>query len=371
MSTRHEFVLLANAPGACLSQLCERFAISRKTAYKWLDRFDREGSAGLADRSRRPHTSPARSDAALEAQVLDLHRAYPCWGPRKLQALLAPLQRPHHSTIAAILRRHGCRVEGTPGREPAPLRFEHAAPNQLWQMDFKGHFALTQARAGRCHPLTVLDDHSRFALCLQALPDERGAAVQATLTEVFRRYGLPERISADNGPPWGARSAQGLSVLGVWLIRLGVRLGHSRPYHPQTQGKDERFHRTLKRELLLREGFSSHAACQQAFDRWRDCYNLIRPHEALDQQPPISRYEASARRFPEQLPPVEYDDGVRVLKVKCKGNIALRGQSIFLSEALAGQYVALQPGDESGLIDICFCHQRIKQIDLRTTTNRP
>ena len=373
MSIRLEFVLLAQAPDANVSLLCDRFGISRKTGYKWLDRYRTQGQQGLLDQSRRPRTSPARSLPGLEAAILDLHRTYPDWGSRKLRALLpADSALPHHSTIEAILRRHGCQVQGTlTSNNLARQRFEHEAPNLLWQMDFKGHFPLTHEQAGRCHPLTVLDDHSRFALCLQALAGETGAGVKATLTQTFRSYGLPVRITADNGPPWGARSANGLSALEVWLIRLGVRVSHSRPYHPQTQGKDERFHRTFKREVLQRQGFHSHEACQVAFDRWRDLYNLVRPHEALGQKPPVTRYTPSARPFPEQLPAVEYDDGDHVLKVKQKGQIAYQGRMVFIAEALAGEYIALRPSEQDGVMTVYFCHKRIRDIDLRTTANSP
>jgi len=365
VSSRLEFVLLARTPGANIRQLCQAFGISPKTAYKWLARFDEQGDAGLKDQSRRPRSSPLRSPMQLEQQVLELHQRYPCWGSRKLRALL-PEPRPHATTIDAILRRHGCQIAGSvlPSAS-AHRRFEHEAPNLLWQMDFKGHFPLIDACAGRCHPLTVLDDHSRYALCLQACADETGASVQAALIAVFRQYGLPQRITADNGAPWGIRQGEGLSKLAVWLIRLGIRLSHSRPYHPQTQGKDERFHRTLKRELIERNGFHSLPECQHAFDQWRERYNLIRPHEALGQQPPVSRYRMSGRPYPEQLPQVEYEPGEHVLKVRPKGQVTFRGRLVFVGEGLAGQHIAMRPGAVDGVFVAHFCHKAVCQIDLR------
>lgn len=367
VSSRLEFVSLASAPGANVRQLCRTFNISAKTAYKWLDRFQAEGEKGLQDQSRRPHNSPARSAADVEQQVLDLHHRYPCWGSRKLRSLLPEhLPRPHASTIDAILRRHGCQIIGS--RTPAQgafRRFEHPAPNLLWQMDFKGHFPLTDARAGRCHPLTVLDDHSRFSLCLQACANETMATVQSALMRTFRQYGLPQRITADNGPPWGVRRGEGLSKLGVWLVRLGIQLSHSTPYHPQTQGKDERFHRTLKREVLERNGFNSMAQCQQAFDSWRQLYNLVRPHHALGQQPPVSRYQVSARPYPDQLPPVEYDEGEHVRKVLRKGQIHFQQRDVFIGEGLAGEHVALRATGVDGVFGAYFCHKLIREIDLR------
>ena len=368
MSTRLEFVLLAQQPGANIAALCRNFGISRKTAYKWLERHRGQGNSGLPDRSRRPHASPASTHATLEAAILALNAEHPYWGARKLRTLLlSEVKPPHHSTIDAVLRRHGRTILGAPVRqeEIAPSRFEHAAPNLLWQMDFKGHFALTDARAGRCHPLTILDDHSRYNLCLSACGNEQRSTVQTALQATFERYGLPERMTADNGAPWGTSGRAGLSQLAVWLIRLGIRVGHSRPHHPQTQGKDERFHRTLKLELLQRNGFESLDACQFAFDRWRERYNTVRPHEALQQQTPISRYRASGRAFPSVLPPIEYPSGDTVRKVSDKGEISFQNRRYFIGEGLRTQLVAIKPTTIDDVFEVFFCHKEIRRINLR------
>lgn len=369
MTSRLEFVSLASAPGANISMLCRAFGVSRKTAYKWLALFKQQGRDGLADRSRRPLNSPKRSDAQLEAEVVALHDAHPCWGPRKLQALLSEqTARPHPNTIAAILRRHGRQVilSGDAG-PPANKRFEHEAPNLLWQMDFKGHFALTDPNAGRCYPLTVLDDHSRFAICLKACRGETAEQVKHALVDVFRQYGLPQRFTCDNGNPWGTPKQNGLTKFEVWLLRLGVRVGHSRPMHPQTQGKDERFHRTLKLELLERRGFHSLDACQYAFDDWREQYNTIRPHHALNQRPPASRYIISARRYPEELPLIEYDESEVVRKVRGNGHISYKTHQLFVGEGLVGEPVAIRPTDTDGLLSVVFCDREVGRIDLRIT----
>lgn len=365
MSSRLEFVLLAAASGANMQALCRSFGVSRKTGYKWLDLYRQHGKEGLEDRSRRPITSPSRCDRELEELVVALHKSYPCWGARKLQALLPEgVPRPHPNTIAAILRRHGCQlVPHVDVTRPATMRFEHEAPNQLWQMDYKGHFPLTDRRAGRCHPLTILDDHSRFALAVIACSGEDGPQAKAALTETFRIYGLPERITCDNGSPWGTAGHATLSRLEVWLIRLGIDVTHSRPHHPQTQGKDERFHRTLKRELLNRYGFSSLAASQTAFDSWRDEYNLIRPHEALGQKPPITRYAPSARPFPPVLPCVEYDVGDTVRTVQRHGQINFKGRVHFVGEGLYEEKVAIRPTDQDGVFNIVFCDRVVAKID--------
>jgi transposase InsO family protein len=366
MSSRLEFVQLALAPDANMQALCQSFGVSRKTGYKWRDQYLKLGQAGLEDRSRRPHSSPNRSTDTLETAVLALHEKYPCWGARKLKALLdASVGNPHPNTIAAILRRHGKELAPhVDVTSPATKRFEHEAPNHLWQMDFKGHIAMTDEKAGRCHPLTVLDDHSRFALCLTACTGEDGAQVQAALTQTFRTYGLPERITCDNGAPWGTAGHGTLSRLEVWLMRLGIRVSHSRPHHPQTQGKDERFHRTLKRELLNRYGYSSISSWQCAFNDWRDQYNLIRPHEALGQQTPVTRYQPSARRFPSELPPVEYDEGDIVRIVQRHGQISFKGEIYFVGEGLYTQEVAIRPTSADGIFSIVFCDREVSQINL-------
>jgi transposase InsO family protein len=368
MSTRLEFVLLAQRPNANIAALCRGYGISRKTAYKWIERYRLEGEAGLRDLSRKPHTSPATLSDDLEQRILELNERYPYWGARKLRALLpAGAATPHHSTVSAVLSRHNRRVLGTPTKiaPEAPLRFEHPAPNLLWQIDFKGHFALTDKHAGNCHPLTILDDHSRFNLCLAACANQWRSTVQEAMTQTFLHYGLPERITTDNGPPWGMTGRAGLTQLEVWWIRLGIRVSHSRPYHPQTQGKDERFHRTLKMELLERQGFNSLAACQAAFDGWRDRYNPLRPHEALGQRPPVSRYEASGRQLPLALPAIEYEPDDAVRKVNHKGEISYQSRRIFVGEGLQKQTVAVRPATVDGVFDIYFCHHQIRQIDLR------
>jgi transposase InsO family protein len=212
-------------------------------------------------------------------------------------------------------------------------------------MDFKGHFPLTDPCAGRCYPLTVLDDHSRYAVCLTACSGETGIQVQTALTQTFRRYGLPARITCDNGNPWGTPNQDGLTRIEAWLIRLGIRVGHSRPFHPQTQGKDERFHRTLKRELLNRTGFNSLDACQR---------------------PPAVRYTASARPFPAELAPVEYDSGDDVRKVRRSGQVQYKGRAFYVGEGLIGELVALRPTEEDGVFKVLFCDREVRRIDLRS-----
>lgn len=251
MSLRTEFVELALMEGSNIRALSRRFGISPKTGYKWLARYRCEGSAGLMDRSRRPRLSPRITNVQVERALLDIRDANPGWGARKIRHVLAQQQSgplPVPSTVTAILRRNGRLDPEESTKHTAFTRFEHEHPNDLWQMDFKGDFAL--ANGQRCHPLTMLDDHARYCLLLAACRNEQTQTVQALLIGCFRTYGLPEKMLMDNGPPWGGGGVMRHTALSVWLMRLGVLVYHGRPWHPQTQGKEERFHRTLTEELL-------------------------------------------------------------------------------------------------------------------------
>lgn len=366
MSQRAEFCRLAQEPALTVRGLCRRYGISPSTGYHWLQRFAAEGPAGLADRSRRPHASPWQTPVWLEAEVLAVRRDHPAWGGRKIRAVL--LRRglavvPAASTITAILRRHG-RLDGPRTDQPrAWQRFAHLRPNELWQMDFKGPLDLPQ---GRCHPLTILDDHSRYALALSACTDQRTATVQARLERVFRQHGLPDRLLTDNGSPWGtAGSAARHTLLTVWLLDLEVTVIHGRPFHPQTQGKEERFHRTLKAELLDGRSFADHVQAQEAFDAWRAIYNHQRPHEALDMATPASRYGPSARAMPARIRPPEYELGIPVRTVHAGGWVAFQGQRIKCSKAFAGRRIAVRATDTDGVFDLCYRRHRMTRVDLR------
>jgi transposase InsO family protein len=359
-----EFVRLAHSAGCTFSELCRRFGVSRSNGYKWLRRSQAQGAAGLEEQARRPLSSPLQTPPALEAAVLAVRSAHPAWGGRKIRKVLEldGLDPPAGSTITAILRRHG-RLDGPgSGQARAWTRFEHEAPNDLWQMDFKGHFAL---EAGRCHPLTVLDDHSRYALEIGACADEQEATVHQRLTAVFRQHGLPWRILADNGPPWGTGGRGRHTRLGVWLLDLGVSLCHGRPYHPQTQGKEERFHRTLKAEVLDARPLADLARAQAAFDAWREVYNVRRPHEALGLAPPASRYKASPRPLPKHIDPPEYEPQAHVRKVHDTGWISFKGRTLACSKAFAGRRVALRATTEDGVFDLCYRSHVLAQVDLR------
>lgn len=364
MSLREEFVCLAGQEGANRRELCRRFGISPQTAYKWLARYANEGKAGLLDRSRRPQSSPVQTPAEVQATVIDLRREHPAWGGRKISRRLQDLGQVTvaPSTVSSILHRHGL-IAAPAAEDKAWQRFEHEFPNALWQADFKGHFETLQ---GRCSPLTVLDDHSRYNLVLQACGNSRTQTVRDSLAATFCRYGLPARMNFDNGAPWGSPSQPGqVTELGLWLIRLGIRLSHSRPYHPQTNGKEERFHRSLKAEVLNGRSFEDLPHAQTAFDRWRQVYNHERPHEALQMQTPISRYRPSPRAFPEVLPAIEYGPDDEIVRVKWNGELRFRGRKFKLSNALHRHDVAIRPHPtEDGIFDVYFAHHRCLTIDL-------
>jgi transposase InsO family protein len=370
VSQRQEFVLMAAQDGANVRALCRQFGISLKTGYKWINRHaDEPTPQALHDRSRRPMASPSRSPESLERAVVELRQAHPAWGGRKIARRLADLGQGQlaPSTVTRILHRHGLVSPQASAQAQPWQRFEHEVPNNLWQIDFKGDFATL---AGRCHPLTLLDDHSRFNLLLHAHARTDTARVQAQLEAAFRLYGLPLRINADNGSPWGSpRSgveSGSLSMLAVWLIRLGIRVSFSAPHHPQTNGKIERFHRSFKAEVLAGRNFMDHASAQRAFDAWREVYNCQRPHEALANAVPAQRYWPSALPYPEQLPSIEYPSHDEVVTVGWNGFIKWRGHSIRASTALHRLPIALRPlPEEDGVFEAYFCHQRFMRIDLR------
>lgn len=359
--SREEACRLASVEGVNRRQLSARFGISAKTLYKWLCRYEREGTAALVDRSRRPLSSPGRTASEIEAAVLAIRHANPVWGGRKIAASLRRqgLTAPSPSTVTAILKRHGLPLVGA--GQKAWKRFEHPAPNALWQMDFKGHVAFGH---GRLHPLTVVDDHSRYAVVLLAADNERRRTVQKAVQGAFERYGLPDAILTDNGTPWGTAGERRLTGFGVWLIEHGVAPWHSPPCHPQSHGKNERFNRTLNAELLDGRQFKDLAQAQRAFDAWRHHYNHRRPHDALDLAVPADRYRASSRSFNPDIQPFEYgpDDARRL--VDEHGRISFAHRRVKASRALIGKSVAVRPTSLDGHFDIVFRHVTVTSFDL-------
>lgn len=363
MELRREFVTLALRGEGSFAALCRHYGITPQTGRKWRDRYLADGVAGLEERSRRPHQSPASTPAEVIAQIRSLADTYPTWGGRKIKARLEHLGlvAPAASTVTAIMQREGLRDAPLPPVRPI-VRFEAEAPNDRWQMDFKSPYA---SPGGLIQPLTVLDDCSRFLLLLEQTTRQTFAVVQTRLIELFRRYGRPWQILTDNGPPWGSSHPHTLTQLDVWLMRLDIRSRHGRPMHPQTQGKVERFHRTLHADLFQHHTFRSPAAAQVGMDRYREIYNHERPHAQLGQHPPATRYQPSSRVYPEVLPEIVYDADAVVRIVSAKGTIRYQGQVVFLSAALQGLPVGLYPTMREGIVRVQFCSTTWRSLDLR------
>jgi transposase InsO family protein len=364
MDERREFVRLARQEGANRRELCRRFGIHPDTGYKWLERWNR-GDKDLADRSRRPHSSPGRTRSKIEACVLSIRDAHPAWGARKIARCLERdgVDAPAVSTVHEILRRHD-RVVPPPGGAVAEQRFEKAAPNLLWQMDFKGWVKLGNGE--RCHPLTIIDDHSRYVPCLKACANQQTPTVQGHLAATFERYGLPDAMFVDNGSPWGA-SGRHWTQLRVWLLKLSIELIYSRPYHPQSRGKNERFHRTLSDEVFAFQNFAGFGQVQRAFDAWREVYNFERPHEALDLEVPADRYRPSLRAMPAKLPKIEYDAHEIVRTVPASRDyLCFKGRFWKVPEAFRGERVAIRPKGKDGRYGVFFASHQIATIDLTT-----
>jgi transposase InsO family protein len=296
-----------------------------------------------------------------------LRNAHPAWGARKIAHCLARggEAAPAVSTVHAILSRHGLILPPL-GGAPASLRFEKEAANLLWQMDFKGWVRLGDGRL--CHPLTMIDDHSRFCPGLDACADQQGQTVQASLEQVFRRHGLPLAIFVDNGKPWGDSSGTTWTKLRVWLLRRGIDLIYSRPYHPQSRGKNERFHRSLKAEVFALRCFRTLAEVQAALDDWRDLYNHERPHEAIGLAVPADRYRPSPRPWTERPPQPDYEPGDILRRVSTtKAYVTFKGQAWRVPRAFCGETLAIRPLNRDGSYGVFFAANQVATFDLTQT----
>jgi len=356
---RVRFVVAAARGEKSLTSLCQEFGISRPTGYLWVKRYQQVGVAGIAEKSRRPQRSPERTGAALESQVVQARQRYPDWGARKLQVVL---QRENieltHSTIHRILLRHDL-VGGPDRHRPAVQRFERSQPNELWQMDFKSPIGWHTAVG----PLSVVDDHSRYAPVLQAVGKAQGALVREQLETAFIDCGVPEAMLMDHGVPWwSAHAATGATVLSVWLMKQGIRLHWSGYRHPQTQGKVERFHGTLQRAWQKR-GWGGQDP-QAWLDAYRWEYNYVRPHEALGMKTPASVWHKSERRYDPRPPRWEYPSGAKVLKLDGKGKMDAYGFRWTISRALAGDWVQLERIGHRVLV--YYCRTLIRELNLQT-----
>jgi transposase InsO family protein len=355
---RVQFVVRASR-GENLSALCAEFEISRPTGYLWVNRYEQDGVAGVEEHSRRPHLSPQRTAVEIEQQVVELRRRCPEWGARKLRFLME--ERGIElaiRTVHRILVRHDL-VRAADRQQPATRRFERAQPNQLWQMDFKSPKGWRRAVG----PLSVIDDHSRYLIALEATGSTRGEAVRERLERAFASCGMPEEMLMDHGTPWwNAQAPSGWTRLMVWLMKQGIRCWFSGYRHPQTQGKVERFHGSLemaRRRRGIPERDEEHQAWLDEF-RWE--YNHVRPHEALGDRTPASVWQPSGRSYDPHPPEWEYPAGAEVERLESSGQLRLFGRQWQISEALAHERVQLVRVEQRVLV--YYCQSLIREIDL-------
>jgi transposase InsO family protein len=360
---REEFVNEVQAGELTKSKLCAKYGISRVTGDKWLKRFA-EGES-MSNQSRAPFHTPCKTNPEVEATIIQVRLEHPAWGPRKIVRFLENAGvsgLPSPSTVCAILKRNG-HVTAAASKASTPYkRFEREQPNELWQADFKGHFQMLNGL--RCHPLTVIDDCSRFALCVDAKDNERYEGVVESFNRMFAQYGLPSALLCDNGNPWGTSQTTGYTRFEVWLMKHGILPIHGRPLHPQTQGKEERFNRTLKDEVLKQTSLSSLTHAQEAFDRFRECYNRLRPHAALALDTPGSRYTSSERHLQDISQDWACPQGYQRRIIKHSGFLTFGGQGYFLSEAFGGETVAVRESSIKYCINVYFHNFRVARINV-------
>ncbi|NRB74190.1 MAG: DDE-type integrase/transposase/recombinase [Verrucomicrobiales bacterium] len=363
MEKRNELVSLARNEEFMVTELSKRFEVSRKTAHKWISRYEEGGPECLVDRSRAPKHSPQRTSKELERLMLRLKRGHPTWGAKKIRVLL---ERDHGvesppavGTIGEIMKRHGLvkKRRRRPGVYPALNEelTEAARPNHVWGVDHKGWFWLDND--SRCIPLTVSDLHSRYIIAIEADTDSTQASARRGFEKAFRRYGLPEIIRVDNGSPFASMGAGRLSKLSVWWIGQGVKVEFTRPGNPQDNGCHERMHRTLKGECCS-PGSVNRVAQQQRFDRWREKFKDVRPYESLGQKVPADLYHPSNLRLDRNITTRLYDPLEETLRVNQSGFISLDGKAFHVGEALAGTEVALDR-NEKGLIEVRYSNVKL------------
>jgi len=355
-----------------VSDLAERFSISRKTAYKWIDRFTEYGEQGYQELSRRPHSCPWQTDGVVVEELVELRKAHPSWGSRKLLDLMHRRHRrwelPAPSTASLILARNGLVRSRRRHRRAHPGCPQTVAtePNEVWAADYKGEFRLKNARD--CFPLTASDLATRYLLGCDADPEISTERALQHFTWLFHTYGLPDRIRTDNGVPFASNALARLSRLSVWWIKLGIYPELIEPGKPQQNGIHERMHRTLKQEATVPpEG--SFRSQQERFDRFRKEFNEERPHEALGMQRPAEVYRPSKRSMPRRIETYDYPGHYLVRRVSRCGTIRVLSNQVFVSQTLTEDYVGLEQVDD-GVYDLYFCFYQIGRYELRTNKIR-
>ena len=351
-----------------VTELAERFGVSRTTAYKWINRFEEHGQSGFHGHSRRPHSCPWQTDAAIVEELVKLRKAHPSWGPRKLLDLMlrrdSERQLPAVSTAAQILSREGLIKPRRRYRRAHPgcPKSIPQEPNDVWAADYKGQFRLKNG--GYCFPLTVSDLSSRYVLGCDAHPAISLEKSFKHFRQLFSAYGLPNRIRTDNGVPFASNALARLSQLSVWFIKLGIYPELIEPGKPQQNGVHERMHRTLKQEATIPPAASLRAQ-QGKFDRFREEFNQERPHEALGMKRPGEVYQSSSRTMPKRIERYEYPAHYLVRRVSRAGTIRVFHKQIFVSNTLHEDYVGLEEVDD-GVYDLFYCFYHIGRYELKT-----
>lgn len=353
---REAFCEACQAQIGSMTELCRTYGISRKTGYKWLNRAQQGES--MSDRSRLPHTSPTKIDGQTEQMILEKRRQHPAWGAKKLHEVLLCEGHgmPSVRTVHNVLKRNGL-IDREESLKHRPYqRFERAHCNELWQTDFKGDFALGDG--SRCYPLTIIDDHSRYAILVEARSDTRD--VTESFRRVFEQYGKPEALLSDNGAQF-AGFGGGYTRFERWLMEQDVLPVHGRPRHPQTQGKIERFHRSMKAEALRDNSFDDLSHARKALSAWRTLYNEVRPHEALGGQKPAQVYQRSARLYLPDVQKTVYSGDHPVCKVNSWGYLRWMDYRVYLSETFANTYLEIRLAQDQ--LWVCYRNFRIAAIN--------
>ncbi len=356
MEQRKEFIIAASAEDANISQLCREFGISRKTGHKWINRA--ELGLPLCDQSRRPHRQPSKTAVEIEQRIIQMRLDHPAWGGKTIWAALEAAGvdgLPSTKTCCNILKRNGLIDPAESAKHTAFQRFEKEYCNEMWQTDFKGDFLLRNGI--RCYPLTILDDHSRFNIRIE--PKTSATGVKDSFIRAFQEFGLPNSVLSDNGAQF-AGAHRGLSQFERFLMDLDILPIHGRPIHPQTQGKIERFHRTLKKEAL-RVTPANMEEARIRLENWRWVYNEIRPHHSLGLRTPSSVYQPSTRPYYEPKPYI-YDEGAKLIKVNNWGYIRFGPMQLFLSEAMADTHVEIR-FDDNDTFSILYRNYKIASVD--------
>jgi putative transposase len=375
MEQRLEFIREYRSGLFTMTELAAQYGISRKTGYKWVERCDADGVDGLRDRSRRPHGSPHATDPDLIDILVALRRRRPRWGAEKLLTVAArrdpDADWPCRSTVCTLLKQRGLvvsrrrRARSAPGVRSPLLAITR--PNEVWTTDFKGEFRTGDGRY--CYPLTLRDGWSRFVLRCDALLGRTSEATRRRFERAFVEYGLPDRIRSDNGGPFASPGLGGLSQLAVWWMRLGIVLERIAPGHPEQNGSHEQFHSVLKADTA-RPPAATAVTQQRRFVRFCWEYNHERPHKALQNATPASRYEPSRREMPRRLPALDYPGHMEVRLVSSNGCVSWAGAPLFVASPLAGEHVAFEEIDD-GLWTLHFATVALARYDERQRTFHP